>query len=948
MLEYLKKVIGEQLEEQEPVIEQEEAEVEVDDSTILEYASIFQELDDLSMTGTGNEDSVRPPIDIPLDDDIELETIEMNITDGRVTDIPSDATAAEQEEIMREQAEDEFNKIDQKYAGLKTYQEFYDEIYDNTERFTRESESRFKERVKSQTDKVWKEYTDMLFQEGLFGFGMISVNDISVPDKIHMNFGKTSEKNDKDFVVVLPILWEVDKQGRITKKQLDTVHVWSKFGKMGLQRMSDQIFERVCEKYKVEEGKEKWDVMTPVKIAVLVKPEDMYEIHIAFETEFSRDLSWWAISIPVKAVAVKSNKDINIPDNAMGRINPSKNERVEKCIRKRDFKLEYGDMFNADGTPKRHSRFWQEAIDFGGGKDSGNTDAKATDDSNAPSVDADSDAPSADAATPPDPNDIGDVDAAADGGADGNADTEVAPDAKDASVNDVSDQIADNVAKSTEDAGDTEGKTDDLGIDLDSSNTDADVDSNPEDVGDMDVDEEINSLGDTENNTENGEGDIDMRNMSNEELDNMSIDQLIDQGSEKLKAMPIAQLKSFITSPDATLPTSEGLTDDGITESAIDNVDDEDLVQEGLFSDPIKQRNLTGNAIEKIIVRLKKIHEGIKSGWTDTEIRNQFRISKGVNSAAYSNGSASYGNEFASELKSLAKFAKRHVGRTDVDNSEKKEFRNFLADMKDYVKTCTTLLKKNKAGIQEIDNLTVEMLSTAEKLKSIVNGKTEDQKGNVNVEYMTFEFDDEDDENNSEMDAIYEEAFGIGHIGGTMRVKEESELKNFTVSKNVKARISSSLEEAEKSLKKLIDGIDNKKWNKKEISGYIGLSGARFEGDNGPDGIHLVKYEGANFIGELARLFRYVWFGAKRLRTRSAFTSSERRTLKNFGESIEEFVGVCFKLKNGFRYADVTSTEIGDAAKDLLRQCRKIASIVGDKKAVTESADISDDGDDHT
>jgi hypothetical protein len=942
MLEYLKKVIGEQLEEQEPVIEQEEAEVEVDDSTILEYASIFQELDDLSMTGTGNEDSVRPPIDIPLDDDIELETIEMNITDGRVTDIPSDATAAEQEEIMREQAEDEFNKIDQKYAGLKTYQEFYDEIYDNTERFTRESESRFKERVKSQTDKVWKEYTNMLFQEGLFGFGMISVNDISVPDKIHMNFGKTSEKNDKDFVVVLPILWEVDKQGRITKKQLDTVHVWSKFGKMGLQRMSDQIFEKVCEKYKVEEGKEKWDVMTPVKIAVLVKPEDMYEIHIAFETEFSRDLSWWAIGIPVKAVAVKGNKDIRVPENAMGRINSSKNERVEKCIRKRDFKLEYGDMFNADGTPKRHSRFWQEAIDFGGGDnaggDAGNADANnppPTDDGGAADANADTDA------APPDPNDIGDVDAAADGG----ADTEVAPDAKDASVNDVSDQIADNVSKSTEDAGDTEGKTDDLDVDIDSGDTD--VDANPEDNADMDVDSEIESLGDTENNTEDVGDEVDMSNMSNEELDNMSVDQLIDQGAEKLKAMPISQLKSFITSPDGSTP-------DGVTESATDNVsEDDDVVQEGLFTNPKKQKNMTGNALEKIIARLKKIHEGIKSGWTDKEIAKQFKIKAGVSSVSVgvptTGVSIGYdGDRFAKELKELTQFAKKHSGRTDISKEDKRKFKSFMTDMKDYIKTCTTLLRKNKAGIKEIDDLTVEMISTAEQLKSVVRGEKEDQKDDVNVEYMTFEFDLEDgeEENDAAMDAMYEEAF---NLGGKLQYKPDSFLQNFTVSGNVKERINNTLVEVVGGLEKLINGVDKEKWTKKDILKFLGevRNGSARNNLMGMSAEAWANYEGDNFLGDLAELFRYVWFGAKRLRTRSAFTSTERKTLTEFADDITDFTTVSMKLFNNFRGADVSRDDVSEAAKTLLEKCRKVQSIVSGDKSVTESADTTDE-DDHT
>ena len=59
-------------------------------------------------------------IDIPIeDDDIELETIEFNLGDGRVTDVPGDATVQEH------------------YKDMKTYDMFYQETAETLFRMPR-------------------------------------------------------------------------------------------------------------------------------------------------------------------------------------------------------------------------------------------------------------------------------------------------------------------------------------------------------------------------------------------------------------------------------------------------------------------------------------------------------------------------------------------------------------------------------------------------------------------------------------------------------------------------------------------------------------------------------------------------------------------------------------------------------------------------------------------
>ena len=88
----------------------------VSNETILEYASLFQELDDLSNDGTQAGETRKLGMDIPLDDDIEVESIEFNIGDGKVGDVRGDNTAP--------------TSIAESYEGMKTFDHFYQEAYD--------------------------------------------------------------------------------------------------------------------------------------------------------------------------------------------------------------------------------------------------------------------------------------------------------------------------------------------------------------------------------------------------------------------------------------------------------------------------------------------------------------------------------------------------------------------------------------------------------------------------------------------------------------------------------------------------------------------------------------------------------------------------------------------------------------------------------------------------
>ena len=81
-----------------------------DSEMIVECAHLFQELSDLSVEGTDADSARKMVIDIPLEDDIELDSVEINIGDGRLIDIPMDAAVQESDR-----------------TEMKTFDDFYQE-----------------------------------------------------------------------------------------------------------------------------------------------------------------------------------------------------------------------------------------------------------------------------------------------------------------------------------------------------------------------------------------------------------------------------------------------------------------------------------------------------------------------------------------------------------------------------------------------------------------------------------------------------------------------------------------------------------------------------------------------------------------------------------------------------------------------------------------------------
>ena len=177
--------------------------ISYEDILFEESAHLLDELQDLSIDGKDGPDETRKMnVGIPIsdDDDFEIDTIEFNIADGRVTDVPMDA--ALQESF---------------YEHMFHYNDFYQEAVNTMRRFPRESEDMFMYRVNASAKKKYDQYMEQVVQEGLFGFGKVNIDSDKIRWNIHLNFGKFTEERDEECVVTLGVCYETMKN-KVYKK----------------------------------------------------------------------------------------------------------------------------------------------------------------------------------------------------------------------------------------------------------------------------------------------------------------------------------------------------------------------------------------------------------------------------------------------------------------------------------------------------------------------------------------------------------------------------------------------------------------------------------------------------------------------------------------------------------------------------------------------------------
>lgn len=492
MLQYIKKKINEN---------NVNTDDDFDDSElIVECAHLFQELSDLSVEGTEADSERKMIIDIPLEDDIELDSIEINIGDGRLTDIPMDAAVQESDR-----------------TNMKTFDDFYQEARVSVVKLQRETDESHADRITKVANSNYAQYKNQIIQEGLFGFDKIRIDDPIVPSVVTANFGPLSpDKPDQNYYVKLDVLFEVDKKKKLLKKQIESVNVAINEDKF--VELSTYAFELFNKKHPEEmKGvKSIWDVLTPKKLLVPKDPVDYLILYVQFECSFringdDKVLLTWSRSIKPVKNGLKADIEAITDKSAISRM-----------MHKKDYIQEEYEL----SRPSRFSKTYQEAIDFG------------SDSTPEPSVELAS----------PDNVDQTNPDT---------VDTTTNEDTTPVDPNDVSDAIVDKVANDNEVTGDgqdippTDEPPIDEGDDIPPTTgggddiTDIPVDGDS--VGDtVDIDDTEQQLDDL-NDMGNTEAEVDGEGSLTVDVDNMTIDELLSQGSDKLKGMTINQLKEFLS-----------------------------------------------------------------------------------------------------------------------------------------------------------------------------------------------------------------------------------------------------------------------------------------------------------------------------------------------------------------------------------------------------------------
>lgn len=548
---------------------------------ILECAHLVQELDDLSIEGT-QADSTRPftKIDIPLEDDPEITSVEMNLLDGRITNIPTDATVQESDTV---------------YVGMRTPEDFFQEAMMETSQFMRETDEAYRNRVEDIARQKFAAYKTYCIQEGLFGFDKLSVNDSRVPARLSIDFGKM---NGRDYAVKLPVKFEVDKKNRILKKQLDSVMAFHNTTNNS-SLLQDAAFSAFGQKVGVENADEIWSKVTPVELVVPVKPSDKFCVAVGFELDGTGDdlqyIEWHA---PIKGSKDGIKTETTTP--SIGEIKKLSVMTKGEAIRQEAALIASG--YHAP------DRFMQEAIDFGDPNEPPAADPNAASVSfdAPPAADgmqqpAGADAPPAEgdaAAAPPE------GDPAAEAPAEGTEDKEIVD------TNNVSDQIAEKVADETQADAAAENDINVDGMDVSDSE------------GDQPTEEELNAeLGDapaegTEDTVDSAPADT-----SDADFDNMTMDEMLAQGQEKMKGMTMQQIKAFLQGdytgmaeappPSDDAPAPE---DEGVQESF-------NFVLEDAQSKGETVRNRISNSMDDMQKNLKTMHAALSKDSTRREIQ---------------------------------------------------------------------------------------------------------------------------------------------------------------------------------------------------------------------------------------------------------------------------------------------------------------------------------------
>ena len=642
MLDYIKKQLnvddGNSVVTESAVVNDNDTnDKDVANSVLLEFAHLFQELDDLTETGSGAL-ARNNGIDIPLEDDLEVSNVELNLMTGNVL-VPGDAS-------VQESAEPE--------PEMKSYEEFYNEAYETHSRFPREDENTFLNRMKVTADKAYEAYIEQCYQEGLFDFGKIKLDDPSVAWTVTLDWGLVSGTASGMKTVDLKYAAQSRK---ISKKQRDTGVMLANSPSIvtDLMKMYVDAFKQKAATMPNAETLLAGGLDAVLKIDFIGIPEapkavDHYavvicastavpglptcDLYFEFSVQKSQNLTGMSTDVPI--VSNTNDQMMSARNGFLDRIQMAQESYVEGRSRIR--------RFDDDDA------YYQEAIDFGeggGDEDAAEVKGEEPDEGGAEVTDS------------------------------GESEAREAID-----TNDVSDKIVEKV-KETE--AEEKGAVDDVNID------DADADSVPsDDNGGEEADAvEDTEVGDSEapedvsvSDSEEGSSDFDASvPTNNEDFDNMTIEDMLKLGEDKLKTMSIKQLKDFIASNG--MNEEESSSEGEETEAT----DAEDFESEAFF---ITKKNVNAALDAALRAALGILNENDISS---DEIFKKFKkFAKKLNrvSAKASNMSDVYSEE---ERNKIGELNEKLIKLTGDMSSKSRDVATIKASLKDFLVTAQAVGK---------------------------------------------------------------------------------------------------------------------------------------------------------------------------------------------------------------------------------------------------------------
>ena len=695
MLEYIRKQLAAKAE----AAVQESASVDaanVSDELLLEYAPVMNGLDDLTMNGDGTDNVDRPVIAIPLeseDDDVpdiagltdkrasfendpELGSVTLDLSSGNMMDVPMDAN------------------IQTEYAEMKTLDTFLMEGYEAIDPQQGQTVEEYDAVVMESAKKNFRTYRDEVLNEQSFGFSKVSMHDDVIKPAIIAEF-------DTNVSTMLEPKYQVDKFGNVRNKQVESVDIMNKYGVL---KKLGTFLESAIEGFN-KESDNVWSNMFPVSMNVPIDPIDKHSVIVGLKNMKDMSTKYIRCSVPVmESYAAPTFEEVpSAVIEKMNKVSASKSQVI------------------------------QEAIDFG------NTDAAATPapeaaPAAAPAPEATPAATDAstDAALPDMPTEGAAPDATAQGATDASAATPAEGEDKTVipiETNNVSDQIAQKVATDTEvpteaqngdetaanieDAGATAdelpeppaegadpaldaGATDmglndpsagdnlDSGLGSDVSAGIADGDPALDANGATDVDSQLNEL-DQMGATNGDEGmDADVGGADAGDVGNMSMDELLQAASDKLKGMPINALQKFLTGDAEALQeafvqefvTNKNVNDqlDANLRKCLGILNDEELSFKGIENQFKKSGKQLNSILSKASKNAKVYDDSERKELTDlnstlTDLMVHFKPSKKEDVESTKKKIVA----FTSQATKVDKIITKHKGKASEDNEDGKE-----------------------------------------------------------------------------------------------------------------------------------------------------------------------------------------------------------------------------------------------------------------------------------